>query len=180
MNEETKVYIKLNENSWNEIYNVCKQNNYELIDIVFHTKYPVDNERIFGFSEISQENINTGLILHNYSCEVIELSEKKLDYLTDEEWEYLYPYLKENDLLYKPINIFYKDITDPYIVQIQSKTITEHDNAIKTSFRETYFYSCYYIHVVYKVVNNECPKELEDLFIDNGSCLNALYIKKYS
>ena len=42
-----------------------------------------------------------------------------------------------------------------------------------------YFFSNYYVRVVYKVVNDEYPPELSDLFIDDGACLKGVYVKPY-
>ena len=39
--------------------------------------------------------------------------------------------------------------------------------------------SNYYVRVVYKVVNDEFPPELSDLFIDDGDYLKGVYIKHY-
>ena len=39
--------------------------------------------------------------------------------------------------------------------------------------------SNYYVRVVYKVVNDEFPPELSDLFIDDGAYLKGVYIKHY-
>ena len=37
--------------------------------------------------------------------------------------------------------------------------------------------SNYYVRVVYKVVNDEFPPKLSDLFIDDGACLKGVYDK---
>ena len=39
--------------------------------------------------------------------------------------------------------------------------------------------SNYYVRVVYKVVNDEFPPELSDLFIDDGTYLKGVYVKPY-
>ena len=41
------------------------------------------------------------------------------------------------------------------------------------------FYSNYYVRVVFKVVDDEVPPELSDLFIDDGTCLKGVYIRAY-
>ena len=41
------------------------------------------------------------------------------------------------------------------------------------------FFSNYYVRVVYKVVDDEVPSELSDLFIDDGACLKGVYVRAY-
>ena len=48
-----------------------------------------------------------------------------------------------------------------------------------TENRAIYFFSNYYVRVVYKVVNDESPPELSDLFIDDGAYLKGVYVKPY-
>ena len=42
-----------------------------------------------------------------------------------------------------------------------------------------YFFSNYYVRVVFKVVDDEVPPELSDLFIDDGACLKGVYVRAY-
>jgi len=46
---------------------------------------------------------------------------------------------------------------------------------------KTWFYSDYYVKLLYKISDHtfKPPSEIEDLFIDNGACLNAIYISDY-
>ena len=165
------MYLKVNGLTWSDVVDTIKSNNIRLADIVIHTKYPINTERIFCFSELSTENINVGLILHNYLCKEMVLTYEKPDFFTDSEWLYLLPNLIENDLLNKPINVFYKNIEQPHIVYIQSKT--------QYNSTKIWFYSNYCVHVIYKIVNDVIPKEIEDIFIDDGSCINAIYVKEF-
>ena len=51
--------------------------------------------------------------------------------------------------------------------------------SVETENRAVHFFSNYYVRVVYKVVNDEFPPELSDLFIDDGACLKGVYVKCY-
>ena len=113
------MYLKVNGLTWIDVVDTIKSNNIKLADIVIHTKYPINTERIFCFSELSTQNINVGLILHNYLCKEMILTYEKPDFFTDSEWLYLLPNLIDNNLLNKPINVFYKNIEHPHIVYIQ-------------------------------------------------------------
>ena len=48
-----------------------------------------------------------------------------------------------------------------------------------TENRAVYFFSNYYVRVVYKVADDTLPTELSDLFIDNGACLKGVYVRVY-
>ena len=75
------------------------------------------------------------------------------------------PQLKSNNLLGVPLNIFgLEQRTSPYVVSVETEN------------RAVYF-SNYYVRVVYKVVDDEMPPELSDLFIDDGACLKGVYVK---
>ena len=52
------MYLKVNGLTWSDVVDTIKSNNIRLADIVIHTKYPINTERIFCFSELSTENIN--------------------------------------------------------------------------------------------------------------------------
>ena len=87
---------------------------------------------------------------------------------TEDEWEYLLPKLKSNGLLGVPLNVFWSsDLLPLHIIGVMTKN------------RTVYFFSNYYVRVVYKVVNDEVPPELSDLFIDDGACLKGVYVKHY-
>ena len=162
------VYIRTYYNTWESLYRSCKENNIELADIIIHTKYPVNCERLFAFSEtVPQGNINCGLLLSDYNCKEVVFNDTKYEMFTDEEWQYLYPYLQENNLLNKPINFFYRELEPVQIYEVITNT------------RKIYFYSNYCVHLVYRVENDLTPVELSDLFLDNGACINSIYIKNY-
>ena len=162
-------YFKTDKNTWKSIKRTCEQHNIKLADIIIHSKYKINCERVFGFSEITpQENVNCGLILHNYNCnEEVFTSSVSNKYFTQDEWNYLLPKLQENNLLNKPVNFFYH-VADPLrIIEVI------------TPKRRVYFYSNYYVRLVYHIQSEETPQELADLFIDNGACLNAIYVRHY-
>ena len=96
------------------------------------------------------------------------LDETRLPMFTEDEWEYLLPQLESNGLLGVPLNVFgRKYYTQPYVVSVETKN------------RAVYFFSNYYVRVVYKVVDDEVPPELSDLFIDDGACLKGVYVRAY-
>ena len=164
------VYYKTDENTWDSIVETCREHDIKLADIIIHSKYQINSERLFGFSEITQQgNINCGLILHNYECvqKTFSQSAPKPDIFTDDEWTYLLPQLQINNLLNKPLNFFYH-IPDP-LRMIEVYTAT----------RKTCFFSNYYVRAVYQVNTSETPTELADLFINDGACLNAIYVRPY-
>ena len=140
-----------------------------MVEIIFHTKYPVNVPRWFGFTDLEVGNMEAALVLEDFECDRVILSYIKPDIFTDDEWDYLLPYLEENDLLNKQINMFYRDYKDPYIVQVVTDTL------------KTWFYSDYYVKLLYKISDHtyKAPSEIEDLFIDDGACLNAIYISDY-
>ena len=78
------------------------------------------------------------------------------------------PQLESNGLLGVPLNVFWLESSlSPHIIGVLTKN------------RAVYFFSNYYVRVVYKVVNDEVPPELSDLFIDDGACLKGVYVKPY-
>ena len=164
------MYYKCNETKWSSIVDKCREKDIDMVEIIFHTKYPVNVPRWFGFSEITVDNVQAALVLEDFECDRVILSYIKPDIFTDDEWDYLLPYLEENDLLNKQINMFYRDYKDPYIVQVVTDRL------------KTWFYSDYYVKLLYKISDHtyKPPSEIEDLFIDNGTCLNAIYISDYS
>ena len=98
----------------------------------------------------------------------LTLDETRPPLFTEDEWEYLLPQLKSNGLLGVPLNVFGREQQAfPYVVPV----VTEN--------RAVYFFSNYYVRVVYKVVDDEVPPELSDLFIDDGACLKGVYVKPY-
>ena len=78
------------------------------------------------------------------------------------------PQLKSNGLLGVPLNVFWRESSLPH-----------HIIGVLTKNCAVYFFSNYYVRVVYKVVNDEVPPELSDLFIDDGVCLKGVYVKPY-
>ena len=163
------MYFKCNGTKWSSIVDKCREKDIDMVEIIFHTKYPVNVPRWFGFSEITVDNVQAALVLEDFECDRVILSYIKPDIFTDDEWDYLLPYLEENNLLNKQINMFYRDYKDPYIVQVVTDRL------------KTWFYSDYYVKLLYKISDHtyKPPSEIEDLFIDNGACLNAIYISDY-
>ena len=110
-------------------------------------------------------HVNCGLILHDYECTEMTLDETRPSMFTEDEWEYLLPQLESNGLLGVPLNVFWRETSlPPHIIGILTKN------------RAVYFFSNYYVRLVYKVVNDEVPPELSDLFIDDGACLKGVYM----
>ena len=159
-------YKKTENNTWSSLVRTCEDENIELADIIIHTKYPINSNRLFGFSvRTPQANENCGLILHDYDCMEMTLDETRPPLFTEDEWEYLLPQLKSNGLLGVPLNVFWRnDSLPPHMI------------GVMTENRAVYFFSNYYIRVVYKVVNDEYPPELSDLFIDDGAYLKGVYV----
>ena len=100
-------YKKTENNTWSSLVRTWEDENIELADIIIHTKYPINCERLFGFSvRTLQANVNCGLILHDYDCMEMTLDETRPPIFTEDEWEYLLPQLESNDLLGVPLNVF--------------------------------------------------------------------------
>ena len=109
----------------------CEDENIQLADIIIPTKYPIDSERLFGFSLIqSQSNVNCGLILHDYECTEMTLDETRPSMFTENEWEYLLPQLESNGLLGVPLNVFWRESSLPL-----------HIICVLTKNRAVYFFS---------------------------------------
>ena len=162
-------YKKTENNTWSSLVRTCEDENIELADIIIHTKYPINSERLFGFSvHTPQANVNCGLILHDYDCMEMTLDETRPPLFTEDEWEYLLPQLKSNGLLGVPLNVFWRNDSLP-----------SHIIGVTTENRAVYFFSNYYVRVVFKVVDDEVPPELSDLFIDGGACLKGVYVRAY-
>ena len=163
-------YKKTENKSWDSLVCTCEDKNIQLADIIIHTKYPIDSERPFGFSLTqSQSNVNCGLILHDYECTEMILDGISLPSMfLEDEWEYLLSQLKSNGLLDVPLNVFWRESSlPPYIIGVLTKN------------RAVYFFSNYYVRLVYKVVNDKVHPELSDLFIDDGACLKGVYVRAY-
>ena len=85
-------YKKTENNTWSSLVRTCEDENIQLADIIIHTKYSIDSERLFGFSLIQpQSNLNCGLILHDYKCTEMKLDDTRLSMFRENEWEYLLP-----------------------------------------------------------------------------------------
>ena len=162
-------YKKTESNTWPSLVRTCEDENIELADIIIHTEYPINCEHLFVFSvRTPQSNVNCGLILHDYDCMEMTLDETHPPLFTEDEWEYLLPQLESNGLLGVPLNVFGRTYyAQPYVL------------SVKTENRAVYFFSNYYVRVVYKVVDDEVPPELSDLFIDDGACLKGVYVRAY-
>ena len=178
-------YKKTENNTWSSLVRTCEDENIELADIIIHTKYPINSERLFGFSVCTpQANVNCGLILHDYDCMEMTLDETRPPLFTEDEWEYLLPQLKSNGLLGVPLNVFCRTYdTQPYVgggyASPGAASLSPYVVPVVTEYRAVYFFSNYYVRVVYKVVDDEVPPELSDLFIDDGACLKGVYVRAY-
>ena len=84
--------------------------------------------------------------MHDYECTEMTLDETRPSLFREDEWEYLLPQLKSNGLLGVPLNVFWRESSLPPHI----------------------------IGVLYRVVNDEMPSELSDLFIDDGACLKGV------
>ena len=62
---------------------------------------------------------------------------------------------------------------------LTKSSLPPHIIGVLTKNRAVYFFSNYYVRLVYKVVNDEVPSKLSDLFIDDGACLKGVYVKPY-
>ena len=45
-------YKKTENNTWTSLVRTCEDENIQLADIIIHTKYPIDSERLSGYSLI--------------------------------------------------------------------------------------------------------------------------------
>ena len=162
-------YKKRENNTWASLVRTCEDENIQLADIIIHTKYPTDSERLFGLSLIQQQsNVNGRLILNDYECTEMTLDETRPSLFPEDEWEYLLPQSKSSGLLGAPLNVFWRENSlPPHIIGVLTKN------------RAVYFFSNYYVRVAYKVVHDEVPPELSDLFIDDGACLKGVYVRAY-
>ena len=78
------------------------------------------------------------------------------------------PQLESSGLLGTPLNVFWRETSlSPCIIGELTKN------------RAVYFFSNYYVRLMYKIVNDEVPSELFDLFIDDGACLKGVYVRAY-
>ena len=141
---------------WRREYLTCRHH--------LHTKYPIDSESLYGFSLIQpQSNVNCELILHDYECTEMTLDETRPSMFTENKWEYLLPQLEFNGLLGVPLNVFcWESSLPPCIIGVFTKNHVD------------YFFSNYYVRLVFKIVNDEVSSELSDLFIDDSACLKGV------
>ena len=162
-------YKKSENNTWTSLVRTCEDENIQLADIIIHTNYPIDSKRLFGFSLIQpQANVNCGLILHDYECTEMTLDETRPSMFREDEWKCLLPQLESYSLLGMHLNVFWRETSLlPCIIGVLTKN------------RAVYFFSNYYVRLVYKVVNDEVPSELSDLFIDDRACLKGVYVRAY-
>ena len=106
--------------------------------------------------------------MHDYDCSEMTLGETRPFMFREDEWEHLIPQMESNGLLDVPLNVFWRETSlPPCIIGVLTKN------------RAVYFFSKYYIRLVYKVVKDKVPPELSDLFIDDGACLKDVYVKPY-
>ena len=162
-------YKKTENNTWASFVRTFEDENIQLADIIIHTKYPIDFERLFGFSLIqSQSNVNWGLILHDYNCTEMILGDNCSSMFRENEWEYLLPQLESNGLLGVPLNVFWRE-----------SSLYHHIIGVLTKNRAIYFFFNYYVRLGYEVVNDEMPPELSDLFIDDGAYLKGVCVRAF-
>ena len=102
---------------------------------------------------------------------------------TEDEWEYLLPQLESNGLLGVPLNVFWRgDVGSNEVAPVARSapnSLPPHIIGVMTENRAVYFFSNYYVRVVYKVADDKVPPELSDLFIDDGACLKGVYVRAY-
>ena len=162
-------YKKTENNTWSSLVRTCEDENIQLADIIIHTKYLIDSESLLGFPLIQpQSNVNCELILYDYECTEMTLGDNRSPMFTEDEWEYLLPQLESNGLLGVPLNVFWRESSPP-----------PHIIGVLTKNRVVYFFSNYYIRLVYKVENDEVHPKLCDLFIDDSACLKGVYVRAY-
>ena len=162
-------YKKTESNTWTSLVCTYEDENIQLADIIIHTKYLIDSECLFSFSLIQpQSNVNCELILHDYECTEMTLGDNRSPMFPENELEYLWPQLESNGLLGVPLNVFWRESSPP-----------PHIIGVLTKNRADYFFSNYYIRLVYKVENDEVHPELSDLFIDDSACLRGVYVHAY-
>ena len=84
-------YKKTENNTLASLVCTCEDENTQFADIIIHTKYPIDSERLFGFFLIlSQSNVNCRLILHDYDCtEMTFDGTSRPSLFSEDEEEYL-------------------------------------------------------------------------------------------
>ena len=91
------------------------------------------------------------------------LDETRPSIFTENKWEYLLPQLESNGLLGVPLNVFcWESSLPPCIIGVFTKNHVD------------YFFSNYYVRLVFKIVNDEVSSELSDLFIDDSACLKGV------
>ena len=61
----------------------------------------------------------------------------------------------------------------------RKSSLPPHIIGVLTKNRTVYFFSNYYVRLVYKIVNDEVPSELSNLFFDDGACLKSVYVRAY-
>ena len=138
-------YKKTENNIWTSLVCICEDENIQLADVIIHSKYPIDSEHLLGFSLIQpQSNVNCELILHDYDCTEMTLHKTRPSLFTEDEWDYLLPQLESNGMLGIPLNVFWRETSlPPHIIGVLTKN------------RAVYFFSNYYVRLVYRVVNDE-------------------------
>lgn len=166
-------YTKTNEISWDSVYKTCKEQCIKIAEILIVCKYPVNTERIIGFSEITQTNVNVALVLWRYQCKSAVLTpDTKPEFLTDNEWQWLIPKLQEANLFNHKINVFWRD-------NVSSLNCKDTEiQAIRTNTSTTYVYTPHVIRLYYVVGSNNCPKDLIELFNEGSNVINAIYVRQ--
>ena len=76
--------------------------------------------------------------------------------------------MESRGLLGVLLNVFWRESSlPPHIIGVLTKNCA------------VYSFSNYYVRLVYKVVIDEVPSKLCDLFIDDGACLKGVYVRAY-
>jgi len=175
----TTSYIKVPELSWASCYNVCQEYGYDCIEIMMVTKYPVNSEHIIGFSEITQTNINVAMVLYHYECTKTTLrADTRPEFLSDEDWNWVLPYLQSNNLLNHEIYVFWRrPRPEPVIQEIEYTTVQPngYPDGYHYQRAKIFVYSNYIIRLWYLVNDVGCPEELKSL-LDKG-VVNSIYIR---
>jgi len=175
---ENGNYIKVPDLSWASIYCTCQEHGLNCIELMFVTKYPVNSERLIGFSEKTQTNVQMALVLYHYKCETVTLTQDSHpDILTDDEYQWLLPYLQQNNLLNHEIYLFYRDPNPEPNIQEINYTQFGSDSYHYQKGR-IFVYSNYVIRLWYIINNVGCPNEIKTLF-DKG-LINSVYVRQIS
>jgi len=175
----TVNYIKVPQLSWASLYRTCKEHGYTCIEIMLVTKYPHSSEHIIGFSEINVSNVQLAMVLYHYNCIKVTLTATTHpSIISDDDYQWLLPYLQANNLLNHDIYMFYKDNNTTNTIQEINYVAYEYPDGYHYQKSRVYVYSNYVIRMWYIVNDIGCPPELQQLLTAN--VVNAMYIRTIS